>query len=153
MKLKRLNKRGFSLVEVIIAMAVVSIVTFAALSIIYPATDKTVQANAQSNAIYFASDAIECFKATRNSTEFFQALSHRSGLPVPPIDDSTPYDYPIDNKWKAIITLNYVTDIVTVDGTDVTVHNDSITIDIQSTDGSGKSLLDGPVTYSRKVAE
>ncbi len=153
MKLKRLNKRGFSLVEVIIAMAVVSIVTFAALSIIYPATDKTVEANAQSNAIYFAADAIECFKVTRNSTEFFQALSHRSGLAVPPIDDSQPYYYPIDNKWVAMITLNYVTDIVTVDGTDVIVHNDSITIDIQSTDGSGKSLLDGPVTYSRKVAE
>lgn len=141
MKLKRLNKRGFSLVEVIIAMAVVSIVTFAALSIIYPATDKTVEANAQSNAIYFAADAIECFKATRNSTEFFQALSHRSGLPVPTIDDSTPYDYPIDNKWKAIITLNY---------TGIAGEVDSITIKIQSLDGT-KDLI-GPVTQ-RKVAQ
>lgn len=142
MKLKRLNKRGFSLVEVIIAMAVVSIVTFAALSIIYPATDKTVEANAQSNAIYFAADAIECFKATRNSTEFFQALSHRSGLPVPPIDDSQPYYYPIDNnKWVAMITLNY---------TGVAGEVDSITIKILSADGT-KELI-GPVTQ-RKVAQ
>ena len=141
MKLKRLNKRGFSLVEVIIAMAVVSIVTFAALSIIYPATDKTVEANAQSNAIYFAADAIECFKATRNSTEFFQALSHRSGLPVPPIDDSQPYYYPIDNKWVAMITLNY---------TGIAGEVDSITIKILSADGT-KELI-GPVTQ-RKVAQ
>ena len=80
MKLKRLNKRGFSLVEVIIAMAVVSIVTFAALSIIYPATDKTVEANAQSNAIYFAADAIECFKATDNVGELISTMSFRDGM-------------------------------------------------------------------------
>ncbi len=83
MKLKRLNKRGFSLVEVAIAMAVVSIVTFAALSIIYPATDKTKVANSQSAAIYFAADALECFKATevkvdeygnKDTSEFYNAL-------------------------------------------------------------------------------
>lgn len=89
MKLKRLNKRGFSLVEVIIAMAVVSIVTFAALSIIYPATDKTVEANAQSNAIYFVADAIECFKATEikgsvvsDYSEFDEALLFRGGVSI-----------------------------------------------------------------------
>ena len=64
MKFKKLkNKKGFSLVEVAIAMAVVSIVTITAIAIIYPATDKTKEANAQSAAIYFAADAIECFKA------------------------------------------------------------------------------------------
>lgn len=80
MKLKRLNKRGFSLVEVAIAMAVVSIVTFAALSIIYPATDKTVEANARSNAIYFAADVIECLKATETPEELQAALDQRDGV-------------------------------------------------------------------------
>lgn len=76
------NKKGFSLVEVAIAMAVVSIVTFTAIAIIYPATDKTKEANAQSAAIYFAADAIECFKAVdiksngvnANISEFYDAL-------------------------------------------------------------------------------
>ena len=77
------NKKGFSLVEVAIAMAVVSIVTITAIAIIYPATDKTKEANAKSAAIYFAADAIECFKAVdikldgvnpSNLSEFYDAL-------------------------------------------------------------------------------
>ena len=74
------NKKGFSLVEVAIAMAVVSIVTITAIAIIYPATDKTKEANAQSNAIYFAADAIECFKATDNDMEFQFLLLSRGGM-------------------------------------------------------------------------
>lgn len=157
MKLKRLNKRGFSLVEVIIAMAVVSIVTFAALSIIYPATDKTVEANAQSNAIYFASDAIECFKATKDSDEFFAALYYRMGIEdkqkqtlhtlIEEKGEEKIYSIPIDNKWKAIIALKY-------DTTDLEVNPeaklyDRITIAIESNVVPGKFLLD-PVKVTCK---
>ena len=74
------NRKGFSLVEVAIAMAVVSIVTITAIAIIYPATDKTKEANAQSNALYFAADVIECFKATKNPNELQVALSEREGV-------------------------------------------------------------------------
>ena len=81
MRFKKLkNKKGFSLVEVAIAMAVVSIVTITAIAIIYPATDKTKEANAKSNALYFAADVIECFKATKNPNELQVALSEREGV-------------------------------------------------------------------------
>ena len=140
MKLKRLNKRGFSLVEVVIAMAVVSIVTFTALSIIYPATDKTVEANAQSNAIYFAADAIECFKATKDSDEFFEALYYRLGIPyvqAPPSPDGINYLIPIDSQWFANIALEYGD---YGDADQYTVIYDSITITVQSTDATIKPL-------------
>lgn len=88
MRFKKLkNKKGFSLVEVAIAMAVVSIVTITAIAIIYPATDKTKVANSQSAAIYFAADALECFKATevkvdengnKDTSEFYNALMFNS---------------------------------------------------------------------------
>ncbi len=79
MKIKKLNKKGFSLVEVIIAMAVVTIVTLTAISIIYSGADHTREGNAQSRALYFVADAIEAFKAAEpdqlgNHSDFYNAL-------------------------------------------------------------------------------
>ena len=92
------NKKGFSLVEVAIAMAVVSIVTITAIAIIYPATDKTKEANAKSNAIYFAADVIECLKATGTPDELQAALDQREGV--------TKVKFDIDNASNAVTVVD-----------------------------------------------
>ena len=76
-----------------------------------------------------------------------EALSYRTDR-APSTTDGINYLLPIDNKWVAIITLNYEPNNENVDPN--VVLYDRITITIQSTDATSKVLL-GPVTH-RKVA-
>ncbi|MBQ1195598.1 MAG: type II secretion system protein [Clostridia bacterium] len=143
MKLKRLNKRGFSLVEVAIAMAVISIVTFTALSIIYPATDKTVEASAQSNALYFAADAIECFKATKNPSELQAALSERDGVTELAFNTSafTAFGVPVASaEYRVDIGNCRVSFTIVVSDSDSTQEVLDYTMYIEVQDSAGNSL-------------
>ena len=154
-KLKK--KKGFSLVEVAIAMAVVSIVTFTAIAIIYPATDKTKEANAKSNAIYFVADAIECFKATeikgdivRDYSEFDEALAFRGVVSIesgcPTQDPNNPVPGNCEGCHKVVI----------LNGSKYKAHmkftspmpgkNNEITIEV--TDNEGNEIVE-KVTYTK----
>lgn len=64
------KKRGFSIIEVVIALTVIVIVTFSALSIILASTTKRVSAINETEGQQFASDVLECFKASSSFSAF-----------------------------------------------------------------------------------
>ena len=74
------NRRGITLAEVAIAMAVVTIVTVSALSIIVSSTQTTTRAICKTEAQYFAADALECFRASKDTTDFETAMTFRGGF-------------------------------------------------------------------------
>lgn len=100
--MRKINRKGFSLVEVVIAMAVVSIVTLTAISIVYSATDRNKQANIKSDAIYFTADVIECFKATETAKDFYYALKFRENCSF-----LTPTDAPEDNATSCLFICRF----------------------------------------------
>lgn len=78
--MKKINKKGFSIVEVVIAMAVITLVTVTAISIATGADKNARTALYRTDAQLFAADAVECFKATKNVNDFKNALESR-GVP------------------------------------------------------------------------
>ena len=71
------NKKGFSVVEVVIAMAVITIVTVTALSILTSAANNTREMMYKADAQYLVADAVECFKVSNSTSEFYEALNFR----------------------------------------------------------------------------
>lgn len=74
------NKKGFSIVEVVIAMTVIAIVSATALTIVLSSADNTRAAMYKSDAQYLVADAIECFKVSETKDELVDALLARGGL-------------------------------------------------------------------------
>ena len=74
------NKKGFSLVEVIIAMTVIAIVSATALTIVLTSADNTRAAMYKADAQYLVADAIECFKVSATKEELVDALMARGDL-------------------------------------------------------------------------
>ena len=136
MKMRKMNKKGFSLVEVVIAMAVVSIVTLTAISIVYSATDINRAGNAESDAIYFAADAVECFKATNTEEGFWNALEFRDGSTC----NRTNSTVAINHKWDARIEY-------TIDDS-YGIARYTITI-IITEKGTNRPLMNNPITYKK----
>ncbi len=66
------KKRGFSIVEVVIALTVMVIVTFASLSVVSSSIAKRVGTANETKAQQFASDVLESFKASSDLQEFKQ---------------------------------------------------------------------------------
>ena len=78
--MKRLNKRGFSLIEVIMALAVVVIVSVAALSITLSSVPAKLNAMNKTRAQNFAADAWECFKVADGEDDFLSLLDFAVGV-------------------------------------------------------------------------
>lgn len=68
--MKRKNKGGFSLVEVVIALAIIVMVMGAGLSITLSSITTKVKAINRIHAQYFADNVLECFKAADSTTKF-----------------------------------------------------------------------------------
>ena len=64
------KKRGFSIIEAVIALAVIVIVTTSALSLVLSSIARKAEAAKQSTAQDFAEDVWECFKAADEYSEF-----------------------------------------------------------------------------------
>lgn len=90
-KMKKFNNKGFSVVEVVIALTVISIVTITAISITSLSSKNTQAFLNKADAQYLVADAIECFKVTPCSslndyyyrnfcTDFFNAFDFRGGF-------------------------------------------------------------------------
>jgi prepilin-type N-terminal cleavage/methylation domain-containing protein len=79
--MKRKNKGGFSLVEVVVAMAIIVIVSATALTIAISSVNAKINAVNKTQAIYFADNVWECFKAADDAKEFETLLGaiHESG--------------------------------------------------------------------------
>lgn len=79
MKPKR-NNRGFSIAEVVVAMVVVTIVSFATLSVILSANLSTDRSLRHQQAQFYAEDAVGCFVLAGSEVEFKSYLAGALGL-------------------------------------------------------------------------
>ena len=115
-KLKK--NRGFSIAETAIALAIIAIVTAAALTVVMASISARVKATNISEAQDFAHNMLECFKAADNNIEFednVRFVFKSEGEESEDVDleeigfskiDGTAYKYTAENKFKAEITAN-----------------------------------------------
>ena len=67
--LKKLNKRGFTLAESVLALAVISLTSVATISLILSAQKATISAAQKQQAQLYAADIIACYRADGNFNE------------------------------------------------------------------------------------
>ena len=102
---KRTNKRGFTVAEIVIAMAVVVLVTATALTTVL--TTRNAERNVLQNAdaLRFAENAWECFKASENEQDFLTAITFAEG--VTPEGEAGNYTFPSSEYgYTASLTLS-----------------------------------------------
>ena len=106
-KRRFMNKKGMTVAEVIIAIAVISVVTVSALSLVLYSENTALTAQYKTEAQYFALDALECFRVSADADEFESAMDFRGGYTA--VDDVTGgYIYKLENGgYVAIVTLSY----------------------------------------------
>ena len=109
LKLKR--KKGFSLVEVVIALAVIVIVSAGAITIIlasFAAKTKTIN---KSNAQGFADNVWESFKVSQSAEEFESAVSFSEGIELEGVADAEGrvlYTYRLpESDFEARISVDF----------------------------------------------
>ncbi len=76
-KNKKLNRRGFSLAEAVIALALISIVSVATLTIVLTSQRSTYSAMQKQQAQIYAADIITCY---RNDGDFHKNVNFALGL-------------------------------------------------------------------------
>ena len=87
--LKKLNKRGFTLAESVLALAIITIVSVGTLSLILSAQNSTISAAQKQQAQLYAADIIACYRVSSDA-DFNENVTFAIGKEI------------IDNK----ITLN-----------------------------------------------
>ena len=104
--LKKLNKRGFTLAESVLALAIIAIVSVGTLSLILSAQNSTISAAKKQQAQLYAADIIACYRVSDSDADFNENVAFAIGKEI------------IDNK----ITLNDgLTAYITKEGTTLTV--------------------------------
>ena len=86
--MKRKQKRGFTVAELVIAMAVILIVTATALTVVFTSRTAGARALCRADAVRFSENVWECFKASDNTTEFLDAIKFAEGE-TPAYDEAT----------------------------------------------------------------
>ena len=76
-----LGKRGFSLVEVVVALAIIVTVSAAAMTFIKASSISSARELAYSEARLYTSDALEIFKYAKDKTQFDQLVKDKLTLP------------------------------------------------------------------------
>lgn len=89
------GKRGFSLVEVVVALAVIVTVSVAAMSFIKTSSIASDRELAYSEARLYASNALEIFKYAENETQYTELVEKK----LTPLDE--------DGYVSVKITVNY----------------------------------------------
>ena len=110
--MKNKNKRGYSLVEVVIALSVIVTVSITALSIVLSSVATKVNAINKSHAQGFADNVWESFKAADTQDEFLSLIAFSEGATLTEgvTDESgkTTYTYySQENKFTAEIAVSY----------------------------------------------
>ena len=72
-------RRGFTMAEVIIAFAIISVVSIATLSLVFSSFTATKNANNRLDAQNYAEDVIECYRVTDSEAEFQNAVTFALG--------------------------------------------------------------------------
>lgn len=150
------SKRGFTLAEAAIALAVISVVTVAALTLFNSSESITRRENAEAAARYFASDLVECFRTTDNLADFRDAVDFARGYlctdaceecehPAPRWAKETKqlgerYEYTLTSDRNMVLTVLFVTDAET----------QVQTISIMAS-YNGRDVWDTPYTFGKGV--
>ena len=75
------GKRGFSLVEVVVALAIIVTVSIAAMSLISTSSVNSDRELAYSEARLYASNALEIFKFSNNETQYNELVNDKLTAP------------------------------------------------------------------------
>ena len=105
-------KRGYSLVEVVVAMAVITTVTMTALSIMLFSISSRKTASDKAMAQNFAENAWECFKASESREEFVSCLVFAEDVSLADGEEDaegrTVYRYEFEEcRYTATIKIQY----------------------------------------------
>lgn len=76
-----LGKRGFSLVEVVVALAIIVTVSAAAMTFIKASSISSARELAYSEARLYTSDALEIFKYAKDKAQFNELVKNKLTLP------------------------------------------------------------------------
>lgn len=102
------NRNGFSLVEVMVAMAVIAIVTASAVTIITSALNSTKKNIYANNVEYFASDVLQAYTSAENSENFESAMKFAGYPLVKDGGTEDKYNYTFEqSKYVAEIKASY----------------------------------------------
>lgn len=89
------GKRGFSLVEVVVALAIIVTVSIAAMSFISTSSVNSARELAYSEARLYASNALEIFKYSKDNTQFYNLVNNKLTAP-----DSGYVSVEIETSWE-----------------------------------------------------
>ena len=96
------------MVEVIIAMVVVTLVTITASSLFVTSTHTTQKAINKSQAQHFAEDAFVCFRAAETADQFSAAMELRGGYSEHAVTDGNKYTYTLSGSgFNAVAYVTY----------------------------------------------
>ena len=121
-KKTKLNKRGFSLAESVLALAVISISSVGILSLVISTQRATINAAQKQQAQLYAMDIINCYRVSSTTADFNTNVKFALGADI------------IDNT----ITLNNMTATISIDENNtlkVIVENDKKLTEIEFTKG------------------
>ena len=118
---KKLNKRGFTLAESVLALAVIAITSVGTLSLILSAQKATISAAQKQQAQLYAADIIACYRVSENETALQQNIKFALGME----DEETALDLsniPLNKDMTANVNVEDKTLTVTItnDGKDLT---------------------------------
>ncbi len=129
MNKRSLGRHGFSIVEVVVAMAVIAIVTASALTITLLSLSSEKKAVELSRAQYFAADALEAFRAAEDQSAFESAMEFAGGYSSFEKQGENTYIYKLENSGcTATVTVEYA-------------DTDRPAFSLTVTDGGGKEIL------------
>lgn len=102
-----LNQKGFSLIETVIAMAIIIIVTVSALTMVTSSLNITKKEIYTSKAQYFAADSLEAFRIAEDAAQFEETIAFAGGYSYFDVDENL-YIYYLENSgYTAEISLAY----------------------------------------------
>ena len=104
----KVKKGGFTMVEVVIALAVVVIVSVTAIAIVSSSITAGIVSENKTRAQNFAESAWEAFKVSANNEDFEKNLEFAEGVDVTYSSENDKYTYTSDKyKFTATITVNF----------------------------------------------
>lgn len=100
------NKKGFSLMEAVIALSVVVVVSICAMSIVLSSVSAKQTAIDKQKAQYFSDNAWECFKASDSETDFVSNMNFAESVTLEFTNNECVYTS-TEHNFTANIKIDY----------------------------------------------
>lgn len=110
MRKRLFHKKGSIMVETIIAITVVSLVIFTAVSLSISSMNTAQSAVRRAQAQHFAEDALVCFLAADNADQFSDALAFRGGFSDSTVTGSEHVYTLSGGNYQAVVQVEYPAD-------------------------------------------